>query len=117
MHGKRLAAVLTAAAILHPSITCAARDTAGELDAFFTTLGEQYHLNGAEANTTYAVFLEMWVGDNVCSLDPDFVLGPTSSFTTNKAGNGHGKARFAAADVAGLPTLSSPGTCPTLWLR
>jgi hypothetical protein len=65
---------------------------------------EQYHLNGAEANTTYGVFLEVWVGDDECSGDPAFVLGPTSSFTTNRAGNGHGKARFAPADVFGLPT-------------
>jgi hypothetical protein len=70
---------------------------------------EQYHLNGAEANTRYGVFLEVWVttetvrGDG-CSNDPTFVLGPTSSFTTNKAGNGHGKARFAPEDVFGLPT-------------
>jgi hypothetical protein len=64
---------------------------------------EQYHLNGAEANTTYEVFLEVYVGDDDCSEDPVLVLGPTSTFTTNGAGNGHGKARFAPLDVAGLP--------------
>ena len=64
---------------------------------------EQYHLNGAEANTTYGVFLEVWVEDRSCSESPDLAL-PTSSFTTNGAGNGHGKARFAPAGVAGLPT-------------
>ena len=64
---------------------------------------EQYHLNGAEANTTYGVFLEVYVGDGNCSNDPVLVLGPTSTFTTNRAGNGHGKARFAPVDVAGLP--------------
>ena len=63
---------------------------------------EQYHLNGAEANTTYGVFLEVWVEDDSCSESPDLVL-PTSSFTTNRAGNGHGKARFAPADVAPFP--------------
>jgi hypothetical protein len=63
---------------------------------------EQYHLNGAEANTTYGVFLEVWVGDDSCSEGPDLVL-PTSSFATNRAGNGHGKARFAPADVALFP--------------
>jgi hypothetical protein len=63
---------------------------------------EQYHLNGAEANTTYEVFLEVWVGDESCSGNPMLAL-PTSSFTTNRAGNGHGKARFAPADVSPFP--------------
>ena len=65
---------------------------------------EQYHLNGAKANTAYGVYLEVHVGDAECSEPPALVLGPTSTFTTNRAGNGHGKARFAPSDVAGLPT-------------
>lgn len=64
---------------------------------------ERYHLNGAEANTTYQVFLQAYVGDGDCSGDMTFEL-PVSTFTTNRAGNGHGKARFAPEDVAGLPT-------------
>ena len=64
---------------------------------------EQYHLNGAEPGTTYSVMLELYVLDASCAGPPAAVL-PTGSFTTNRAGNGHGSARFAPEDVAELPT-------------
>jgi len=63
---------------------------------------EQYHVNGAAPRTTYEVMLELYVLDPQCSGDPAGVL-PTASFTTNGAGNGHGKARFAPQDVAPFP--------------
>ena len=63
---------------------------------------EQYHLNGAKANTTYQVILQVYVGNANCSGTPT-VVRPTATFTTNRAGNGHGKARFAPADVSGFP--------------
>jgi len=63
---------------------------------------ELYHLKGAKANTTYQVILKVYVGSANCSGTPT-VLGPTATFTTNRAGNGHGKARFAPAAVFGFP--------------
>ena len=64
---------------------------------------EQYHLNGAEPNTTYDIVLQVFVVDEDCEAAPSVEI-PTDTFTTNKAGNGHGKARFDPSGVEGLPT-------------
>lgn len=78
---------------------------------------ERYVLNGASPLTTYQVALNIWVGDTTCAGAPSVVL-PTTSFSTNVAGNGVGRARFSPSDAAGLRgltlgivwTLSSGGT-------
>jgi hypothetical protein len=78
---------------------------------------ERYVLNGASPLTTYQVALSIWVGDTACTGAPSVVL-PTTSFSTNVAGNGVGRARFSPSDADGLHgltigivwTLSSGGT-------
>ena len=55
---------------------------------------EEYHLNGAQPNTTYQVQLLIY-GDQSCSGSP-FLTVPTATLTTNGAGNGNADTTFAA---------------------
>jgi hypothetical protein len=48
---------------------------------------ENYQLNGAAANTTYGVYLNIFVGNTSCEGAPDLVLN-TAALVTNPAGNG-----------------------------
>jgi hypothetical protein len=60
---------------------------------------ERYQLNGAVADTTYSVALEIAFADATCSV-ADLTV-PTATFTTNTSGNGE----------AGF-TFSFPGPAP-----
>ena len=55
---------------------------------------EEYHLNGAQPNTTYQVQLVIY-GDQTCAGSP-FATVPTATLTTNGAGNGNAYTTFAA---------------------
>jgi hypothetical protein len=55
---------------------------------------EEYHLNGAQPNTTYQVQLVIY-GDQSCAGSP-FATVPTAMLTTNVAGNGNANTTFAA---------------------
>lgn len=64
---------------------------------------EEYHLNGAQSNTTYQVQLVIY-GDQTCSGSP-FATVSTATLTTNGAGNGNADATFPAGP-ANEPPLS-----------
>jgi hypothetical protein len=55
---------------------------------------EEYHLNGAQPDTTYQVQLVIY-GDQSCLGSP-FATVPTALVATNGAGNGNAKATFPA---------------------
>ncbi len=55
---------------------------------------EEYHLNGAQPNTTYQVQLVIFASQS-CSGTP-FLVIPTAQLTTNGAGNGNASATFPA---------------------
>jgi hypothetical protein len=55
---------------------------------------EEYHLNGAQPNTTYQVQLVIY-GDQSCAGSP-FLIFPTATVTTNGAGNGNADTTFPA---------------------
>jgi hypothetical protein len=55
---------------------------------------EEYHLNGAQPDTTYQVQLLIY-GTQSCTGAPLLVL-PTAQLTTNGAGNGNADAAFPA---------------------
>jgi hypothetical protein len=55
---------------------------------------EEYHLNGAEANTTYQVQLVIYLAQD-CAGAP-FLTFPTAMLTTNGAGNGNATFEFPA---------------------
>ena len=55
---------------------------------------EEYHLNGAQPNTTYQVQLVIY-GSTSCSGAP-FLILPTAQLTTNGAGNGNAGSAFPA---------------------
>ena len=58
---------------------------------------ELYVLRGAEPNTTYQVTINLFPFDPTCSGAP--VLIPTTTLTTNRAGNGVARHTFAPSDV------------------
>lgn len=62
---------------------------------------EVYVLNGAVPGAEFSVTLFVHPFDTTCSSAP-LLLGPTATFTTNRAGNGHGDAFFRPADAAGF---------------
>ncbi|HZO34045.1 MAG TPA: hypothetical protein VFB17_03105 [Gaiellaceae bacterium] len=55
---------------------------------------EEYHLNGAQANTTYQVQLLLF-NDQSCGGTP-FAIAPTAQLTTNGQGNGNADFTFPA---------------------
>ena len=55
---------------------------------------EEYHLNGAQANTTYQVQLVIFASQS-CAGAP-FLILPTAQLMTNGAGNGNANFDFAA---------------------
>jgi hypothetical protein len=55
---------------------------------------EEYHLNGAQPNTTYQVQLVIYPTQD-CSGEP-FLVFPTSQLTTNGSGNGNADFNFPA---------------------
>jgi hypothetical protein len=55
---------------------------------------EEYHLNGAQPNTTYQVQLVIY-GDQSCAGSP-LATVPTATVTTNDAGNGNADVTFQA---------------------
>jgi hypothetical protein len=62
---------------------------------------EVYVLIGAEPNTAYQVFLNVFVLNPTCAGGPDASL-LTATIQTNAAGNGKGAVKFTPADVEGL---------------
>ena len=69
---------------------------------------ERYVLNGASPATTYQVELHLWIFDATCpgDLSQAQAVLPTTSFTTNAAGNGIGTGRFSPSDATGLHGLT-----------
>jgi hypothetical protein len=61
---------------------------------------EEYHLNGAQPNTTYEVQL-LFYEDQSCAESP-FVF-PTAVLTTNSAGNGNADVTFPAGPANNPP--------------
>jgi hypothetical protein len=61
---------------------------------------ERYVLVGAEPETTYQVTLLVYSDPGCAAL---LFPVPTTTMTTNTAGNAHGKATFYPQDVEGLP--------------
>ncbi len=66
---------------------------------------EIYHLSGASPNTTYAITILLYVADPTCSVAP--VVIPTTSLTTNGAGNGNARFTFRAGPPFGIEGLVS----------
>lgn len=64
---------------------------------------EEYHLNGAQPSTTYQVQLLIYPTPN-CSGAP-FLVAPTSTLTTNAAGNGNADATFPAGPPNNPPLV------------
>ncbi len=62
---------------------------------------EVYVLNGAEANTEYQVFLNVYAFAPACTGDPAASLN-TATIMTNEAGNGLASIHLTPADAAGL---------------
>lgn len=62
---------------------------------------ERYHVVGALRGAEYTVVLSIFA-DTGCDAKSLVVALPTDTFTTNRAGNGHGSATFRPADAAGL---------------
>jgi hypothetical protein len=75
---------------------------------------ERYQLNGAEPGHTYQVVLEVHQGDPDCSEPFTFPI-PTTSITTNGAGNGHARAQFTPADIGPLAGSGAHGVNWVLW--
>jgi len=67
---------------------------------------ERYVLNGAEPGATYQVTIEIWPLDPSCSGAPALTL-PTSTLTTNAAGNGEASFTFPAGPPTGLEGTES----------
>ena len=67
---------------------------------------DEYHLNGAQPNTTYQVQLVIY-GDQSCAGSP-FATVPTAMLTTNVAGNGNANTTFAAGQPNNLPLAGAP---------
>jgi hypothetical protein len=63
---------------------------------------EEYHLNGAQPNTTYQVQLVIY-GDQTCAGSP-FATVPTATLTTNGAGNSNRRSGFS---VTGWQAIQS----------
>jgi hypothetical protein len=61
---------------------------------------EEYHLNGAQKNTTYQVELVIYASQS-CAGTPLFVL-PTAQLTTNSGGNGNAMFTFPAGPPQSL---------------
>jgi hypothetical protein len=70
---------------------------------------EIYHLSGAAASTTYQVTIFLYPFDPTCSTAP--IMFPTTTVTTNGAGNGNAQFTFAA----GPPTPLTGGLHGILW--
>jgi hypothetical protein len=66
---------------------------------------EIYTLNGALANTTYQVVVNLYLSNTTCSGTPELAL-PTAVLTTNISGNGIAYHVFTPADAAGLKGLT-----------
>jgi hypothetical protein len=66
---------------------------------------EVYQLNGASPNTTYQVSIRLYLFDPTCSTLP--VLIPTTTLTTNGAGNGKAGFTFLAGSIP-PPLVGSP---------
>lgn len=66
---------------------------------------EMYELNGALANTSYQVVLNLYLSNTTCSGAADLVL-PTAVVTTNISGNGIAAHVFTPEDAAGLKGLT-----------
>lgn len=62
---------------------------------------EEYHLNGAQPNTTYQVQLVVF-GTQTCAGAP-FLTLPTAQLTTNGAGNGNADFTFPAGPANNPP--------------
>lgn len=62
---------------------------------------EVYVLNGAAPEAEFSVTLSVHPFDVACNSPAPLQL-PTATFTTNRAGNGHGDAFFVPADAAGF---------------
>ena len=68
---------------------------------------ELYQLQHAAPTTTYEVTLHIYVGEPTCrSTSVDL---PSTTLTTNVAGNGFAQKFFTPADAAGLPKGESHG--------
>jgi hypothetical protein len=66
---------------------------------------EVYHLDGASPNTTYQVVIVFYANDTTCSGVPgDF---PTTTLTTNAAGNANATFNFAAGPPVVPPSHNS----------
>jgi hypothetical protein len=63
---------------------------------------EQYHLQGATANTSYTVTLHIYGPDTTCAAGP-LVDVVSAVLTTNTAGSASGSHVFAPGDAAALP--------------
>ena len=68
---------------------------------------ENYQLRHADANATYQVWLNLYIGSADCSGTPAASLA-TAQIRTNGAGNGTGQLVLAPADVAGLRGMTFP---------
>ena len=64
-------------------------------------------MNGAERNTEYVFWLNLWVGDTDCEAAEADAALPVGSFTTNGAGNGHAKSRFTPEEIDGFGLIRS----------
>jgi hypothetical protein len=67
---------------------------------------EQYQLRHADANASYQVWLNLYLGREDCSGEPVTLL--TAHIATNGVGNGTGQLVLRPEDVAGLRGLSFP---------
>lgn len=61
---------------------------------------ETYQLRGADANTSYQVSLNLYIGSSDCGGAPAASLD-TAVIETNRAGNGTGQLVLTPQDVAG----------------
>jgi hypothetical protein len=61
---------------------------------------EIYHLNGASPNTTYQVTILLYLFDPSCSTAP--IVFPTTTISTNGAGNGNANFKFPAGPPSPL---------------
>jgi hypothetical protein len=65
---------------------------------------EIYHLSGARPNTTYTITISLYPGDPTCSTAP--LTFPTTTLTTNGAGNGNARFTFPAGPPSGLEGIT-----------
>ena len=68
---------------------------------------ENYQLRHADADATYQVWLNLYIGAANCSGAPAASLA-TAQIRTNGAGNGKGQAVLTPEDVAGLRGMTFP---------